>query len=124
MIESPPAVADWVGGAMRWKAVVCAAGLGPLAGCNLAYYTGYNLVNESWQRRDEHQLSKRLRAEADAAWQEVCRQYPGQPFTEEFRDGFTEGYADYLDVGGMPQAPLSPRRGIGATTTLVPTGTR
>lgn len=93
---------------MRWKAVVCVAGLSPLAGCNLAYYTGYNLVNESWQRLDEHQLSKRLRAEAEAAWVEVCRQYPGQPFTEEFRDGFTEGYADYLDVGGVPQPPAVP----------------
>ena len=93
---------------MRWKAVVCAAGLGPLAGCNLAYYTGYNLVNESRQRIDEHRLSKRLRAEAEAAWGEVCRQYPGQPFTEEFRDGFTEGYADYLDVGGGLQPPAAP----------------
>jgi hypothetical protein len=93
---------------MRWKAVVCAAGLGPLAGCNLAYYTGYNLVNESRQALDEHRLSKRLRAEARAAWQEVCRQYPGSAFTDEFRDGFTEGYVDYLDIGHVPQAPAVP----------------
>lgn len=93
---------------MRWKAVVCVAGLGPLGGCNLAYYTGYNLVNESRQRLDEHQLSKRLRAEAQAAWLEVCRQYPGQPFTEEFRDGFTEGYVDYLEHGGIPQPVAAP----------------
>jgi hypothetical protein len=93
---------------MRWKAVVCAAGLGPLAGCNLAYYTGYNLVNESRQALDEHRLSKRLRAEARAAWQEVCRQYPGSAFTDEFRDGFADGYVDYLDIGHVPQAPAVP----------------
>ncbi|HET6575338.1 MAG TPA: hypothetical protein VFG68_17155 [Fimbriiglobus sp.] len=93
---------------MRWKAVVCAAGLGPLAGCNVAYYAGYNLVNESRQALDEHRLSKRLRAEARAAWQEVCRQYPGSAFTDEFRDGFTDGYFDYLDVGHIPQPPAVP----------------
>jgi hypothetical protein len=92
---------------MRWKAVVCAAGFAPLAGCNLAYYAGYNLVNESVTRLDEVKLSKRLRAEARVAWQEVIRQYP-QTFTEEFRDGFTDGYADYLEVGGIPQPPAFP----------------
>ncbi len=93
---------------MRWKAVVCAAGLGPLGGCNIAYYAGYNLVHESQQRLDEHRLSKRLRAEARAAWQEVCRQYPGSAFTEEFQSGFTDGYADYLESGGSGQPPAVP----------------
>jgi hypothetical protein len=79
-----------------------------LAGCNLAYYTAYNLKNETHQRVDEHHLSKRLRAEAQAAWGEVCRQYPGQPFTAEFRDGFTEGYVDYLEHGGLVQPPAAP----------------
>jgi hypothetical protein len=93
---------------LRTTALLTCLSVGPLAGCNLAYYTAYNLKNKTHQRVDEHHLSKRLRAEAQAAFGEVCRQYPGQPFTEEFRDGFTEGYVDYLEHGGLVQPPAAP----------------
>jgi hypothetical protein len=93
---------------MRFKAVLCCAGLAPLAGCNMAYYASYNLVNDSVTQLDEHKLSKRLRAEARAAWREVCRQYPGRTFSDEFTDGFQEGYADYLENGRVAQPPAVP----------------
>lgn len=107
---------------MRWLAVVCAGGLAPLAGCNLAYYAGHNLVNEPIQRYDQHKLDARLRAEGEAAWREVCLAYPGRSFTAEFADGFVEGYVDYLDSGGTPQPPAVPPLRYRRSQYLTPQG--
>jgi hypothetical protein len=107
---------------MRFKAVVCCAGLAPLAGCNLAYYTGYNLANLTVTRVDEYKLSKRLRAEARAAWREVCNQYPGRAFSDEFVDGFEEGYADYLENGRAAQPPAVPPPRYRRSRYLTPEG--
>lgn len=93
---------------MRWKAVLCVGGLAPLTGCNLAYYAGHNLTNESISRVDEQRLAHRLRAEAKAAWWEVCRQHSGRTLSSEFAEGFVEGYADYLEHGGTPRPPAVP----------------
>jgi hypothetical protein len=93
---------------MRWKAVVCVGWLAPLTGCNLAYYAGHNLANESVSRVDEHRLAHRLKAEAKAAWWEVCRQHSTRTFSNEFAEGFVEGYADYLEHGGTPRPPTVP----------------
>ena len=107
---------------MRWMAVVCAAGLAPLAGCNLAYYAGHNLANEPVMRYDECKLDARLRAEAEACWREVCLQYPARSFTAEFADGFVEGYIDYLDSGGTPQPPAVPPLRYRRSQYLTPQG--
>ncbi len=96
------------GDVMRWRAVACVGCLVPLTGCNLAYYAGHNLANESISRVDEARLAHRLRAEAKAAWFEVCRQHAGRTLTSEFAEGFVEGYADYLEHGGTPRPPAVP----------------
>src|SRR5439155_23053559 len=38
----------------------------------------------------------------------VREQFPRKCFTAEFRDGFVEGYVDYLDRGGNAQPPVVP----------------
>lgn len=107
---------------MRWVAVICAGGIVPLAGCNLVYYAGHNLVNEPVSRYDQCKLDARLRAEAEAAWREVCLSYPTRTFTPEFADGFVDGFIDYLDSGGTPQPPAVPPLRYRRSQYLTPDG--
>jgi hypothetical protein len=86
---------------MRWKSVVLAGALSPtLTGCNIYYYAARNLINEPQVVGSLVGIEHQLRKEAKAAWREVREQYPRNAFTAEFRDGFLDGYVDYLDHGG------------------------
>ena len=108
---------------MRWKSVLGLVAVLPVgSGCNLAYYAGHNLVNEPIARADEHKLSGRIRAEAHAAWRCVRRQEPNRTFTPEFADGFLDGYADLLEVGGNPAPPAVPPVRYRRADSLTPAG--
>lgn len=86
---------------MRWRSVTLAAALVPAAaGCNLAYYATRNIVNEPHVVCSLVGIEHELRKQAKATWREVREQYPRRSFTAEFRDGFLDGYVDYLDRGG------------------------
>ncbi len=87
---------------MRWKPVLLLGPLVPVSGCNLFQLASYNLINEPVTRHDERKLDRRLADESRATFQEVCRQFQGRTFTPEFADGFTDGYVDYLQHGGVP----------------------
>ena len=63
-----------------------------------------NLFDLRAAYRTEHDLRK----EARAAWQTVRHQFPQRTFTGEFRDGFLDGYVDYLDRTGAAQPPAVP----------------
>ena len=108
---------------MRWKSVLGLGALLPFStGCNLAFYAGHNLVNEPVTRLDEHKLSGRLRGESRAVWRGVCQQFPARSFTPEFADGFTDGYADHLENGGVPAPPAVPPLRYRRADYLTPTG--
>ena len=112
-----------VGGyVMRLRAVWLVGLLPPLCGCNLFYYAGKNLVNEPVTLADERKLDKRLKCEADEQWRAICHQFPERTFTPEFADGFTDGYVDYLDVGGVPGPPAVPPLRYRRTNYLTPHG--
>lgn len=93
---------------MSWKSVVWAWALVPaLAGCGALrpghtaeVGAGASPAPVRAQARDGH------RRDAQAAWRAVRDRYPAQPFTDEFRDGFLDGYAEYLartaPAGGDP----------------------
>ncbi len=86
---------------MRWKSVALAgAALPGAAGCNLAYLTARNVVNEPLVVCTQVSIHHELRSEARGVWQEVRAEYPRHAFTPDFRDGFLDGYVDYLDRGG------------------------
>ncbi len=52
---------------------------------------------------------------ASHVWAEIQQGTPGQPFSEDYANGFKEGYADYLYAGGTGQPPPLPPRKYWAT---------
>lgn len=90
---------------MEWKSVAWMACLVPvLAGCGAIH----NLTTEMHLSHTQRAIVHDLRKDAQAAWKSVREQYPRQTFTAEFRDGFLDGYVDYLDRGGATQPPAAP----------------
>jgi hypothetical protein len=108
---------------MGWKKVAWAGCLAPaLAGCNIFYYAAKNAVNEPIELCDQVSRTHHLRKQARAAWAEVRAQYPRKAFTAEFRDGFIDGYADYLDRGGAGEPPVVPPKKYTRNDYLNPDG--
>jgi hypothetical protein len=91
------------------KRLAWAACLAPvLSGCNIFYYAAKNTLNEPVELCDQLSRTHHLRKQAKECWQEVRKQYPRKAFTPEFRDGFIDGYVDYLDRGGNAVLPAVP----------------
>jgi hypothetical protein len=108
---------------MGWKKVAWVSCLTPaLAGCNIFYYSAVNALNEPIELCEQVTRSHHLRKQARAAWAEVRAQYPRKAFTAEFRDGFIDGYADYLDRGGMGGPPVVPPKRYTRNDYLNPEG--
>jgi len=93
---------------MRGLYVVAVGCLAPVPGCHLYHNAARVLINEPIQYLDERRLEKQIRKDARHAWAEVCRQYPSRTFTDDFVEGFCDGYTDYLDNGGTGQVPAVP----------------
>ena len=94
---------------MGWKKVALAGCVAPtLGGCNVAKLVTHNLVNEPLVAHTERAIERDLRSDARASWQEVRSQFPRRMFTADFRDGFVDGYGDYLAHGGTAQPPAVP----------------
>jgi hypothetical protein len=79
-----------------------------LAGCHDSCFSARELVNEHRTYHNEEALTRELRRDARCAWREVRCQFPRRMFSEEFREGFLDGYTDYLDRGGDASPPLAP----------------
>jgi hypothetical protein len=107
---------------MRGSYVVVVGCLAPLGGCHLFHNAARVVVNEPIQYLDEHHFEKQLRKDARHAWAEVCRQYPKRSFTDDFVEGFCDGYVDYLDNGGTAQLPATPPIRYRRTKFLSPEG--
>jgi hypothetical protein len=93
---------------MRGKLVAVFGCLAPLTGCHIYQNAARIMVHEPLEYFDEQHLERQLRKDARHAWAEVCRQYPKRTFTDDFVEGFCDGYADYLDYGGTAQIPAVP----------------
>lgn len=93
---------------MRWRLLLLVGGLAPLAGCHLAEMAVHNSVNEPTQYLDEKHLTKQLRHDAKEAFHDLKRRCGHKAFTEDFEDGFIDGYADTLERGGDPIPPAVP----------------
>src|SRR4051812_48274557 len=94
---------------MRWKRVACLGCLAPVCGgCLPALHGARDSVAEKLVAPAESAIGHRIHSRARQAWRAVRDQYPRKLFTAEFRDGFLDGYADYLDRGGDAQPPAVP----------------
>ncbi len=93
---------------MRWTWVAWACCLLPvLAGCGSARHAVSWVTSDTVAPR-AGAASDEARRTATAAWPAVTAQHPRRAFTDEFRDGFVDGYADALDRGAAAQAPAVP----------------
>ena len=94
---------------MRWKRYVWAGSLAPLlGGCLTAYHPHRDHLAEHAVARSERDVTREIHRKAREAWQAVRCEFPRKVFTPEFRDGFIDGYSDYLDRGGDGQPPAAP----------------
>ena len=78
------------------------------SGCNIAYNTGRNVINEPHVVWTQHAIKHELRKAAKAAWETSRFECPEHAESEAFRDGFIDGYVDYLDRGGNASLPAVP----------------
>ncbi len=90
---------------MRWHLLLLLGGLAPLAGCHLAETAFHNAVNEPAMYLDEKHVTHECRAEGRRVMRELRRQ---QAMTEDYEDGFVDGFADALERGGDPLPPAVP----------------
>jgi hypothetical protein len=77
----------------------------PSADASFLHLTGRNLC-ESTSRCFENQTFKHSAMKyAVAAYRQVCKLAPDGALSAHYRDGFLEGYIDYLDAGGNGEPP-------------------
>jgi hypothetical protein len=90
---------------MRWTAILVAGCVVPLVGCHLTQTAAHNLMNEPIEYLDGKKLTRRLRAEGLEVLRsqaDLCNS------SEDYSDGFVDGYADYLEYGGNNAPPAVP----------------
>jgi hypothetical protein len=94
---------------MRWTRLAWAVAVTPIfGGCHTVYQPHRDHLAERAVSHSEQAILRQIHRQAREAWQAVHSEYPRKMFTPEFRDGFIEGYSDYLDRGGDAQPPAVP----------------
>jgi hypothetical protein len=89
--------------------VAIAGALWPAAaGCNIAHNAARNIINEPHVVGTQVGIRHELRKEARAAWETSRFDCPEHAESAAFRDGFIDGYVDYLDRGGNASLPAVP----------------
>src|SRR6478735_9079595 len=81
-------------------------------GCQFACHVVRNTVHEPLLACDEKQTHHRCRKLGKQAWNEMVRQY-GDAFSCDYREGFVDGFADYLFYGGCNGGPAGSGCGTG-----------
>ena len=82
-----------------WLACLCLGSFG----CTLADTAVHNAFLGPCDLWNDHHEDGRNRALAQLAWKRVCCKLPDA--APDYRDGFIEGYADYLKYGGNGEPP-------------------
>jgi hypothetical protein len=73
--------------------------LGP--GCSFVHNIKRNIIHEPLLAMDEKIILKRHERLGRLAWDEMVGQY-GCHFSDDYRNGFIDGFVDYLTYGGCP----------------------
>jgi hypothetical protein len=89
----------------RTVSLVLALMVGP--GCQLYHNAAHNLVNAPAEVVDRACYRARLRKQAKAELESIGAAKPRHA-GEAYRDGFVDGYADFLEFGGTGEPPPIP----------------
>lgn len=106
---------------MPYKLLIV-AGLCLGTGCMIYKNAAHNLVNEPCGYFRQQALSHALRKEAEAAWRSFAGEHPEWCEGKDFKDGFVDGFADYLDIGGKGEPPAIPPKRYRTNKYLNPEG--
>lgn len=97
---------------MRWTVAWVSCFLPVLAGCNTArhavQYVAQTVAPDTGLPSARRAGEDDLRRDAQTVWESVRSQHPKRALSDEFRDGFVDGYADFLARGGSAVAPAVP----------------
>lgn len=93
---------------MGWRVMVCVSWLWPLVGCTMTETAKRNLQNEPQLVLGDMYLQHKLKSLAKDALDECTRRYPRKTASPDFREGFIDGFVDYLDNGGPGVLPAVP----------------
>ena len=94
---------------MRWKRAAWAGCLVPaVGGCSVGVHAARDAAAETRAAHAGRGVDRAIRQAAREAWAAVEAEHSRRALTAEFRDGFLDGYADYLDRGGDGQPPAAP----------------
>jgi hypothetical protein len=97
---------------MRATLALCVIGLSMLpTGCALVGSAAGHVASKAKESLDDCRERARDRQWAEAAWNGFRCARPDVPYSDDYADGFKEGFADYLYAGGSGEPPaLPPRR--------------
>jgi hypothetical protein len=93
---------------MRWRYLLIATSLSLMPGCLLTYYIANNLINEPTQAIHNAEICLKTRKLGKSAYKEFIAQHPEWAESDDFEDGFVDGFGDYLDRGGNGSPPAVP----------------
>jgi hypothetical protein len=90
---------------LLWPIILCTAS----AGCGTFWQnTARNLTEAPIYGIDEFRITRRNHRLAREAWEQVSRDHAERPYSEDYGDGFIQGFADYLEYGRNAQPPAVP----------------
>ena len=93
------------------KCLWCLAVMAVCSGCALGEPDFWFLLKEPFaysSRLDRRHTYRKHRNRAIEVWQTQCAASAPEVFCNDYRIGFIDGYADYLNLGGCGEPPLVP----------------
>jgi hypothetical protein len=95
---------------LRWVQILSVCGPFLATGCGLVVNTARNAYNEPVLALDECRFRHKTRRLADEAWDQYRSKLAIEAASPDFRDGFLDGYVDYLRFGGAGEPKVLPPR--------------
>jgi hypothetical protein len=78
------------------------------SGLEVCRYSTRNFLEAPVSARDDCKERSWERDQGKAAWQAFQTAHPDQAFSVHYRNGFVDGFADYLYAGGTANPPVVP----------------
>jgi hypothetical protein len=106
-----------------WKTwLFCLPVAAASGGCSMVKYSVSNLHYEPSIHHWEHQIKHDLRSQARETYKDYLAAHPEECFSAYFKDGFIDGFSDYLNYGGQGEPPAMPPSKYRKNKYLTPEG--